>query len=83
MKLPDDFEIDLLFPDDNTDFIAEICYQEQFVCLISQEQGFDHLEIEIDPAFIKRKLNIPLSGFLDVIAFAKRRLWDLRKDEAV
>lgn len=81
MKLPNEFELDLLFPDEYSDFIAEICYRGQFICLISQEKGYDHLQIEFDGEYLKSKITLPLDEFIDAIAFAKKRLWELRKSE--
>ena len=42
-----DFEIQIQSDDVHEDLVAEILYRGEFCVLLSQENGFDKLEIEI------------------------------------
>ena len=70
----DGFTVDLLFPDEYSDFIAELYFREDFLGVIDQEKGFDNLEIEFDPVIADMKF--PLDGLSEAIEHAKRRLWE-------
>ena len=73
------FRIDLLYPDEYKDFIAEIYYDDKFLCLISQENGVENREMEFDSDMGQIKVKFALSDFQDAIKYAIRRLNDLRK----
>lgn len=75
-KLQGEFRVDLLYPDEYNDFIAEIYYKDRFLCLISQENGFEDLEMECFSTDVKFRL----SEFEVAILYAKQRLFDLRKE---
>jgi hypothetical protein len=64
-----------MFPDDYRDFIAEIQYEQEYLCTINQELGPEILSIEFDQA----SLQIPLAGFLEAIEHAQKRLGELRE----
>lgn len=74
-----DFEIVVGSDQDYEDLIADIYYRGEFVCLISQENGYDSLDMEIHPRANGQPWKFKLSAFEGEIAQAKRRLWDLRK----
>jgi hypothetical protein len=80
-ELNSNWQLTLLFPDEFSDFIAEIYYQNEFVCLISQENGCNQLDIEIASKPNGESWKFSLSDFEQAIEKAKQRLWDLRKDE--
>lgn len=75
------FRVDLLFPDEYSDFIAEIYFDGKFICTISQEQGFDNLDMEFDEQTVKEKVNFPLRDFQRTVDHAIQRLFDLRKND--
>lgn len=67
------------------DFTAEIVFKEEFLSLITQDEGYDNLRIEIHPREIcsywtipLKYWTIPLKEFLLEIKHMKKRLWDLR-----
>jgi hypothetical protein len=74
-----DFEIIVSSDEDYEDLIAEILYQGEFVCLITQESGFEALDIEIHNRVCGQPWRFKLLAFMDTIAQAKKRLWELRK----
>jgi len=47
-KLPEGFSVDLSFPDEYSDFIAEVYYKDRLIFVISQEHGFQSAEIAFD-----------------------------------
>jgi hypothetical protein len=81
LDLNKNWRLVLLFPDEFTDFIAEIYYQDNFVCLISQENGYEKLDIEIHSNLIGDAWKFNLADFELAVEKAKQRLWDLCKDK--
>lgn len=73
----DEFMVSLMFPDEYTDFIAEICYKSEFICRLHQERGPGNFSIE----FGEPSGHPPLDGFLRAIESARRGLFDYRKQE--
>ncbi len=63
-----------------SDFTAEIVYQNRFFGLVTQEDGFNNLRLEIFPKEGDTKWDVSLEEFLEVLDYAKKRLWELRKD---
>ncbi len=64
------------------DLIAEIFYEDYLVCRISQEKGYENLEIEIFISHEKKPWNFRLDDFENAIAEAKKRLWELRRTDS-
>lgn len=66
---------------EHEDLTAEIYYQELFIALLSQEQGFEKLQIEIFENPNGDTWSFLLEDFLEAIELSKKRLWELRKIE--
>jgi hypothetical protein len=64
---------------DYEDLIAEIYYGEEFVALISQEDGYERLDVELYAPVDGGQFKFKLSEFEQAVAKAKRRLFELRK----
>lgn len=75
------FRVDLLFPDEYSDFIAEIYFKDRLVLVISQERDPSELEIEFGDDVRGFPGRVPLTGLEDAIDYAKRRLFELRKEK--
>jgi hypothetical protein len=58
---------------------AELTYKNEFFCLISQEQGFGMLEIEIHARETCEPWRFKLSELEEAISNARQRLLELRK----
>jgi hypothetical protein len=58
---------------------AEIFFEDQFVGILTQEQGFENLEIEIHPPQNKKFWIFKFSEFETVLKSAKEALWEMRK----
>ena len=61
------------------DLTAEIYYKEEFIALISQDGGFESLKVHIYKSPQGEFWDLDLNSFTEAIAFAKQRLWELRK----
>ena len=78
-SFPSGFDIDLLFPEDYSDFIAEIYYQERLVFVISQESGPGRFDLEFDTDVRGRPPKMSLDDLQFAIEFAKLRLLELQQ----
>ena len=58
---------------------AEIFFDDQFVGILTQEQGFENLEIEIHPSQNKKNWKFKFSEFEAVLKSAKDSLLEMRK----
>ena len=62
------------------DLIAEISFQGEFLALLSQENGYEKIDIQL----YSRKDNMPwkfkLKDLQNAIEEATKRLWELRKE---
>lgn len=61
------------------DMLAEVYYKDELLILISQEQGFSNLDIHFYPQASDVQISFQLAQFEEAIAYAKQRLWELRK----
>ena len=78
-NLNKDFRVDILFPDQFQDMIAEVYFQDEFLCLISQDEGYDSIDLEIICSSKDKNWKFKLADFEEAIEYAKKRLWELRK----
>lgn len=80
MSIPNGFHIIISSDIEYEDLCAEIYFQDEFFAIISQENGFDNLEIEIHPpACSKTYWTFRYSDFEVVLRQAKDTLWKMRK----
>lgn len=61
------------------DLCAEIYYENQYVGMLTQEKGFENLEIEINPPKEQEKWVFKFSELMIVLEEAKETLWKMRK----
>ena len=73
------FRVDIVGDLEYEDLIADIYYDDEIVAMLSQETGFDNMEIEIYSPKKQATWQFKFSEFEDVIQFAKKRLWELRR----
>ena len=73
------FRVDISGDLDYEDLVADIYFKDQFVAMLSQEKGFENLEIEIHLPKNQEKWLFKFSEFENALQYAKQRLWDLRK----
>ena len=77
------FDIRVASDPEYEDLIAEIYTGDEFVLVISQEAGYDSLDIEIHPRVAGSPWKFKLTEIEAAIAAAKNRLWELRKNPDV
>jgi len=72
---------ELRFPDDPDykDLLAEIYLNDEFVAQISQESGFDSLDLEIHSRRDGTPWQFKMAEFEVALENAKARLWELRR----
>jgi len=80
MSISKDFRISVGDDQEHEDLTAEIYYQDRFVAMLTQEKGYTNIEIELYPPPEDEKWCFPLDDFLKAIEFAKKRLWELRRN---
>lgn len=72
------FTVQLASDSDYDKLVAEINFGDQFVCLLSQDEGLDRLTIDFPkawPAAGKAAMHrLPLGEFLAAVEKARRRL---------
>jgi hypothetical protein len=73
------FKILMADDQDYEDLIAEIYYENEFVAMITQEEGFEHLRILIYPPKLKANWDFSFNEFEEVISIAKKGLKEMRK----
>ncbi len=73
------FRIDISSDLEYEDLVADVYFDDQIVFVVTQEHGFENMEIEIYSPENQGKWLFKMSEFEDVVRHAKERLWDLRK----
>lgn len=69
-----DFSFDVGSDQEHEDLVADLYYKGEFICMVSQENGFDSLDIEISGTW-----TLKLDEFIMALNQVKKRLWELRK----
>ena len=73
------FEFVITDDPDHEDLVAEITHGNELVCMLTMEQGFDSLQLEIHPRKDCQPWCFAEQEFEDFLLKAKRRLGELRK----
>lgn len=60
---------------------AEIFFEDQFVGILTQENGIENLEIEIYPPPNKKFWIFKFAELEDILRSAKEALWELQKNQ--
>jgi hypothetical protein len=74
-----DFTVTVCSSGQHKTLVAELYFRRAFVGLITQERGFDALEIELRPPKDGGPWRFALADFQEVIGTARQRLRALRK----
>jgi hypothetical protein len=78
--MSDDFEVLIGSFPDREDFFAEIWYKEEAVLQITQEEGFDSLDLELFPRRDGESWRFKLKDLEASIKRARKRLWETRRN---
>ena len=79
VELSDGFHVDLLFPEEYSDFIAQVYNKDRLVCVISQENGLEEAEVEFAEDVRGFPEKTSLAALEAAIAHARSRLFELRR----
>jgi hypothetical protein len=79
MSIPNGYRVSVGDDPDYEDLTAEIYYQETFLAMLTQEQGFEKLQLNIYTSPSGDAWTFAMNDFLLVVEHAKQRLWDLRR----
>jgi len=74
-----DFRVSVGDDPDYEDLTVEIYYKETFLAMITQDQGFENLELFLYPNPNNEAWKFRADDFLATVEHAKQRLWDLRR----
>lgn len=73
------FRIDIVGDLEYEDLIADIYFDDEIVAMLTQEFGYDNMEIEIYRPKNQDFWHFKFSEFEEAIQYAKQRLFELRK----
>ncbi len=76
-----EFEVQVFSDPDHEDLVAEILCRGDFCAMLTQEQGFDKLRIEIHARPDGKPWDFEFQAFDEAVRRARSRLWDLRRSE--
>lgn len=74
-----DFELVVCSDSEHDDLIAEISYRGQIVAVLSQDQGFDSMQLTLMPKPDGTHWSFGFDQFVEIVSTARKRLWELRK----
>ena len=75
-----EFTVEVFSDRDHEDLVAEIYYDGEYVCMVSQESGFGTLDLEISMRECDESWLFKFDDFLSALSKAKQRLWELRRN---
>jgi hypothetical protein len=64
---------------DHEDLVGEIYFDDQIVCVLTQESGIANMDIEIFPRPDGTPWMFKLAEIEEALAAVKKRLWGLRR----
>lgn len=79
MNMHNNFRIRICSDLDYEEMVADICFKNNTIAIVSQEKGIDNMEIKIliNNCALDRKF--PLDEFIEVLALAKKYLIEMQK----
>lgn len=75
-----DFRISVGDDSEHEDLTAEIYFRDQFVAVVSQEDGLERAVVEIHARESGEPWSFSLQEFMEALNKAKQRLWELRRE---
>ena len=80
--MKNDFRVRICSDLDYNEMVADVCYKNNTVAIITQEHGIDNMEIEILPLPMESEYRkFSLNDFLETILRAKQRLIEMQKPD--
>ena len=75
------FEVSVGSEYDYEDLVGNLYFDGAPVCILTQEKGFDAMEVEFLPAPSGGRWHFSLNEFDEALAALKKRMWELRRVE--
>ncbi len=63
------------------DLVGDLYFDDQIVCVLTQEQGFEAMQIEVHPRPTGGSWSFPLADFEGALEALKRRMFELRRTD--
>jgi hypothetical protein len=63
------------------DLVGDLYFDDAPVCILTQEKGFDAMEVQFLPAPGGDRWHFSLKDFEEALAALKKRMWELRRIE--
>lgn len=67
---------------DFEDLVGDLYFDDQIVCVLTQEEGFDKIRVQIFSPPECGAWSFLLNDFEEALAALKKRMWELRLTEA-
>jgi hypothetical protein len=74
-----DFAVMVMDDPDYEDLIAEVTFQGEAVAVLTQDNGFSSIDVQLLQRLGGACWNFKLDAFCEALSHAKTRLWELRK----
>ena len=66
---------------DYEDLVGDLYFDDQIVCVLTQERGIGAMEIQIHTPHDGTTWAFPLADFEEALAALKERMWQLRRTD--
>ena len=73
------FRITIGSDPDHEDLVGDLYFDDQIVCVLTQEAGIDAVQIELFPPSGGGTWSFALAEFEEALRAVKQRLWELRR----
>lgn len=64
------------------DLVGDLYFDDQIVCVLTQEEGFEALQMRLFSPLDSETWSFPLADFEEGLAALKKRMWELRRTES-
>ena len=64
---------------DHEELVGDLYYDDQIVCVLTQEAGFDAMQIEFFGPPGRGACKFSLADFEEALSVLKKRMWELRR----
>ncbi len=64
------------------DLVGDLYFDDQIVCVLTQEKGFEAMQMNLFCPPDGRTWSFPLADFEEALAALKKRMWELRRTES-
>ena len=66
---------------DHEELVGDLYYDDQIVCVLTQEAGFKAMQIEFFGPPGHGACKFPLADFEEALSALKKRMWELRRTD--